>query len=400
MRILLFIMAIFLIVGASIIAANKNGLVIVEWLNYHMEISSVFLFSCLVVILTLFFKFSQFLLFLFDIPTSIRKYFASEQEKNDLNLLVDGFVSTSLNDLDLMKKLVKKINNSRDHPKFKNNQDLIDLVLAELFLHISKMDQEYLSKLEDSYQKLLISKSYRLFGLIGIVSLRLELKRFYDALNYAEQAYEINSKSEIVIKNLIKIYGSIEYFEQQEKMILRANKFNFLSPAEFDQTLLKCYLNSALQAINDSEVRKAKSYLEKALKIDPCFSEAIFALARLHSQEDNKKAAYKIIEKAWQTKPSRELAKFALDIYSGLQLSKQVKMLENLIDILPETKDAYIVLAELYIENNMIDEARRVMEKLLSLHAPDSRMSRIMVVIETREHKNLPSITNWLDKIL
>ena len=75
-------------------------------------------------------------------------------------------------------------------------------------------------------------------------------------------------------------------------------------------------------------------------------------------------------------------------------------MLENLIDILPETKDAYIVLAELYIENNMIDEARRVMEKLLSLHAPDSRMSRIMVVIETREHKNLPSITNWLDKIL
>ena len=266
MRILLFIMAIFLIVGASIIAANKNGLVIVEWLNYHMEISSVFLFSCLVVILTLFFKFSQFLLFLFDIPTSIRKYFASEQEKNDLNLLVDGFVSTSLNDLDLMKKLVKKINNSRDHPKFKNNQDLIDLVLAELFLHISKMDQEYLSKLEDSYQKLLISKSYRLFGLIGIVSLRLELKRFYDALNYAEQAYEINSKSEIVIKNLIKIYGSIEYFEQQEKMILRANKFNFLSPAEFDQTLLKCYLNSALQAINDSEVRKAKSYLEKALK--------------------------------------------------------------------------------------------------------------------------------------
>lgn len=400
MKMLLIIIFIFLVAGTSIIAANKNGLVVVEFLNYHIEISSVFLFSSLVILLILFFKFSQFLLFLLNIPSSLQKYFAREQEKNDLNLLIEGFVASSLSNIDSMKKLVRKISESRDHHKFKDNQDLIDLVLTELYLNLTKFDQAYLKNLEESYQKLLISQNYKLFGLIGIVTLRIDQKRYYDALYYAEQAYEINSKSAVIIHHLIKIYGSLDSFEKQEKMIQRAYKLDFLSPSETDQALLKCYLNIALQAINDSEVRKAKNYLEKILKIDPCFNEAVFALARLYSQEDNKKLAYKIIEKAWQKKPSRELAKFALDLYSDLKLPKQVKMLENLIYILPETKEAYIVLAELYIENNLLEEARKIMEKLLSLHAPDSRMSKIMAVIEAREQGNPTSITNWLDKML
>lgn len=400
MKILLLIIFIFLVAGTSIIAANKDGLVVVECLNYHIEISSVFLFSSLIILLILFFKFSQFILFLLNIPASLQKYFATEQEKNDLKLLIDGFVATSLNNVDSMKKLVRKISESRNHPKFKENQDLIDLVLTQLYLSLTKFDQEYLNKLEESYQKLLNSKNYKFFGLIGIVTLRVEQKRYYDALHYAEQAYELNSKSAEIIKHLIKIYSSLESFDKQEKMIQRAYKLDFLSSSETDQALLKCYLNIALQAINDSEVRRAKNYLEKALKIDSSFSEAVFALARLYSQEDNKKAAYKIIEKAWQKEPSRELAKFALDLYSDLKLAKQVKMLDNLIDILPETKDAYIVLSELYIENNLLEEARKVMEKLLSLHAPDSRMSRIMAVIEARENRNIASVTNWLDKML
>ena len=74
-------------------------------------------------------------------------------------------------------------------------------------------------------------------------------------------------------------------------------------------------------------------------------------------------------------------------------------MLENLISIIPENKTGYLVLSELYIEENMLKEARLVMDRILSLHAPDSDICKIMALIETKAQNNYSTISNWLYKI-
>ena len=122
-------------------------------------------------------------------------------------------------------------------------------------------------------------------------------------------------------------------------------------------------------------------------------------MARLYSKDDNKKLAQKIIEKSWKKSPSMSLGRFLLDIYPNQKRTQKAKLLENLIDLSKEDKTGYLLLAEFYLDQDMIVESRLTMDKLLSLHAADSHMSKVMALIEAKSQNNYPVIINWIHKI-
>ncbi len=401
MRIFLFISSLILISLSVIYFFGESmGYVTLQWLNLNIEINALALCSMVVLLVFFLVKITEFAVFIAQIPTSVKKCLIERKENEDNEILISSFVSSITENIDLIKKNAKKLESKLGHKNIDDAHSSVILLLARTYEILYKNDPTYEEKLESLYIQLTTGKEFKLFAYRGLIKIRIAKKRYHDALYYAEKAFENDSKSQWIIDNLIKIYMVLEEYEKAEKMILKSLKMDYLAEEEVNKLLLICYVNHANLCITDSEAKKAINLLEKALKIDPAYPDAVFTLARLYSQDEEKKEAYKVVEKAWKKVPSRELAKFILNIYSSFKLTKQVKMLENLISISPETKDAYIVLAELYLENNMLEDARQTMDRLLVLHAPDSRMSRIMAAIETKSQNSYSVINSWLEKIL
>ena len=88
-----------------------------------------------------------------------------------------------------------------------------------------------------------------------------------------------------------------------------------------------------------------------------------------------------------------------LSLYPDYNVNKKIKLLEKLIDQAPESKEGYLSLAELYISESMLPNARITIDKLLTLHAPDQYTSKLMAIIEVKSQSNHSTILYWLNKL-
>lgn len=399
MRVIFFILLIITAISTAFFSLSNNEYIIIQWLGFSIEISPILVVISLSSILMISILILHFLLFLKNIPSSLKKHYKEKQDHDDLLLLLDGFEAVYSEDLVKIAKISKKIDAKKDHSQIKLMKPLLLLLNVKINEAKYKIDLNCEEVLDNSYQELLKVQEYKIMGLKGLVTLRVNNKRYHDALFYAEKAYLEQPKSDWLLKYLIKIYMVLEFYELAEKSILKAEGYRFINKEEANDHLLQCYVSNANHVIASGDVKKAILLLEKALKIDPAHLEAVFTLARLYSRDDNKRAAHKVVERAWKKNQSIELARFLLKIYSSYKADKKAKLLENLIDLAPENKTGYLSLAELYIEEGMMMQARAVMDKLLALHAPDSYMSKIMALIETKTQNNHSIIANWLSKI-
>ncbi|MCT4635730.1 MAG: hypothetical protein N4A31_05780 [Rickettsiales bacterium] len=393
MRIILFTLCLLVLLSSIWISLGNESNIIIEWLGYHVEISTIFATIFLLITLIILFLIIYFLIFLKNIPSSLRKHYYEKQNHDNLLLLLDCFSSLHSEDLTLVKKNIKKLHANKNHSQIQELNPIVSLLITK-FYELTNSDN-----LEESYQKLIQYQSYKLIGLKGLIALRIQKKCYHEALAYAEKAFLINPKSSWLLSYLIEIYTALDLYEKAEYIIHEYFRYKFVNKKDYKAMLTKNLLEHANYLIANLQKDKAISLLEKALKLQPSYYEAVATLARLYSQNNDKKLAYKIIQKAWINLPSIMLAHLIVNISQDETINKKVQLLENLIDKKPDAKEGYIVLAELYIKEDMLAQGRAVMDQLLALHAPDSETCKLMALIEAKAHNNHSIIINWLHRL-
>lgn len=393
MRITLFTLCLLVLLSSVLLSLGGDSNIIIQWLGYHIEISTIFATLILLITLISFFLITYFLIFLKNIPSTLKKHYHDKQNHEDLLLLLNSFSSLHNEDLILVKKNLKKICSNKNHPQMKELEPLVSLLVTLSNQTINSED------LEDSYQNLIQHKDYKMIGLKGLITLRMQKKCYHDALVYAEKAFVIQPKHPWLLNYLIEIYTSLDLYEKAEYIIHESFRYKFINKQENRNLLSKNFLGYANYLITHSNKEKAMSSLEKALKIAPSYYEALSVLARLYIQDGHKKLSYKIIEKAWKNQPSMMISSLMVSISQEESLNKRIQLIENLIDKKPNSKEGYIALAEIYIKEDMLTQGRAVMDKLLTLHAPDSVTCKLMALIETKSHNNHSIIINWLHRL-
>lgn len=399
MRLIITTLFILILLSIFWLFNINSSNIIIEWLDYHIEISTIFAFVVIVGVSIIYFILIYLLLFLKNIPETLKKHFQDKQDHDDLIFLLNSFSSLHTADITQINYYVKKINNHRNHPQMLLLKPLVDLFIAQSYNIEYQNNPKETEKLEAAYQELLQYENTKLYGLKGLVSLRIEKKRYNEALEYAEKAINIQPKSQQILQDLYKIYSSLELFENTQTIITKLLKYNYISEENATTLLIENYLNNAKLSILDSKISNAISLLEKALKLDKSHFDTIDLLSKLYFQNNSKKLAYKIIEKAWDIHPSSSIIDLLLEISNQEPLNKKIKLIENLINLRPDYKEGYLSLTKIYINENNLNEARKTMDKFLSSHAPDSNTSKIMALIETKAHNNHSVIANWLQKI-
>lgn len=393
MRIILFTLCLLVLLSSIWVSLGNDSNIIIEWIGYHIEISTIFATIILLITLIVFFLIIYFLIFLKNIPSSLKKHYYDKQNHDNLLLLLDSFSSLYGEDLTLIKKNIKKIQANKNHSQIQELKPLVALLTTKCY-ELTNNDN-----LEDSYQNLLQYQPYKLIGLKGLITLRMQKKCYHDALVYAEKAFVLYPKSSWLLSYLIEIYTALDLYEKAEYIIHEYFRYKFINKKDYNTILTKNLFEHANYLIANSQKDKAISLLEKTLKLNPSYYEAVATLARIYSQNNNKKSSYRIIQKAWNRQPSIMLADLVLNISQDENLNKRIQLLENLIDEKPDSKEGYIVLTRLYIKEDMLTQGRAVMDQLLALHAPDSETCKLMALIEAKTHNNHSVIINWLYRL-
>ena len=398
MRIVIFVLFLSTILGAIWLSLeNESNFIMIELLGYHVEISIVLAIILLVIIFIILCFLIYFLIFLKNIPNSLKKHYQAKHNHQDLLLLLNGFASLYKDDLSKVRYTLKKLVSHKDDYQLQLLKPLVSLLTAQCnYLHY-KENPNYNEALEDSYSDLLKYEEMRMVGFKGLITLRMHNNRYYDALIYAEKAFALEPKLHWLLVDLIKIYTELGIYDKADYIINKALSYKFIDKNEANSLLVKNFFADANYSIANSEMDKAISLLEEELKIDPDYYDAMLALIGLY--QNNSKAIYKTIEKAWKVKPSMDIARLMLTKFTHETLNKKVKLIEGLIDLDSDIKEGYLVLTELYIEEKMLDQAKNTMDRLLALHAPDSDMSRLMALIEAKSNGDHNVIANWLNKL-
>ena len=399
MRIILYLLLLTVLLAAISVPLSDAEPIIFEWLDYHIEISAILAIPLLLVFFLVTFLVTYFLIFLKNIPSSLHKYYQEKQNHQSLLLLLDGFAELYTDDLNKIKQISKKLNASQNNYQLQLIKPLLLLFISKFNQIQYKNDINYEETLEDSYKNLLNFDKTKMIGLKGLIGLIINQKRYHEALSYAEKAFALQTKTEWLLKDLLKIYRALEIYDKAEKIINKLANYDFISKDGSNILLVENFISHANYCITHSKVNEATDLLEKALKIDSANIDAVIILARFYAQDNDRKAAYKVIEKAWKKSPSLDLAKFMLSIHQDYPLNKKIQLLEKIINFNSETEEAYLVLAELYIEENMLPQAREIMDKLLELHAPNYNISKLMALIETKSQNKHAVILNWLNKL-
>ncbi|MEK6734248.1 MAG: tetratricopeptide repeat protein [Pseudomonadota bacterium] len=399
MRIIFYIIILLIAIATVWIPFQNSEIITIDWIGYHIEISSIIMVILLLLFILILSLFLHFVIFLKSLPISIKKYYQEKQEKSDLLLLLEVNEVLYSQNIDKIKNLVKIIDKSKEHQQIKSLNFTVSFIKQQCYEVLYKHNNEYEEDLENSYQELLHSEKHKLLSYKGLIEIRLARDRYNDALFYAEKAYAISPKNHWLINDLIKIYQELDLYDKLDVVIKKALDYKFIAKEEVDELLIENYVNHANFYIAELDVDCAISLLEKALKIDPAYPDAVLILTRLYSQTNKKRLAQKIIDKAWKKKPSEQLAYILLNIFQNETIIKKAKLLEGLINEAPEDESGYLVLAEFYIDEDMVSEARLVMDRLLSLHTPNYKISKVMALIETKTHNNYSIIENWLLKI-
>jgi len=397
MWIIFFILFLTALSGVIWSPISDNGQIIIEWLDYHLEISVILVTLSLLCLCFLAFYLTYFFIFLKNIPSSLKKYYQEKQDHDDLITIINGFSAIYREDLAEAKTIIKKLKAIQNHQQSQLLAPVALILNAQYYENKVGKDEEPI--LDESYKDLLKFEETKFIGLKGLINLRMKQKLYQEAAIYAEKAYELKPKTTWLLKALIEIYTILGKHEKAEQMIKKSASYDFIDKNEEQNLLLNSYVSNANYYITHQQEESAIAFLEKALKIDPAFDKALYPLARILAQESNKKAAHKLIEKAWKKSPSLALAKFLLSIFHEYPVNKKMVLLKDLISSTPNSREGYLALAEFYTLEDMLPQARETMDKLLSLYAPDSQISKLMALIEAKAQNNHTVIINWLNKL-
>lgn len=349
-----FILAIIV----STLPFNNIGMVIIEWLDYNVEISFTFLVIVLLALFILLCFLFRLISIITSLPTSIKSCLNQRKQKEEAKLLEEGFYSLINNDNAGLSVVTKKIEDSAyqnaEHKK-------LFLLLLVQYFHQSEESE----KCEELAQELLKLDTRNVFAIKTITKIRFDKKLYLEALKMAERGMKITNEDEELLKLLFDIHFELKNFSDGIKIIERLKKNNYLNEDEIGSLFSKLYFEEAKQLAVDNS---------------------------------NFKLVKKLLFKAWRAFPNREISSFLLIVMEQETVNEKIEMLKNLIEENPGAIDGYIVLAEFYLEEGIYSEGIENLKKLLKKKDINRELSNLMALLELRNNSSYFDVASWLNK--
>lgn len=384
-RALWFLLRLSLLVVAVVfVAKNPGTLRIDNWMGYEIEADMRFVLAFLVAFLLVWTFAYRLYRAVVTVPAALRKYRAAAMREKGYLALTRGMVAVAAGDAHSADKYARRA--ARMIP---------GAPLARLLTAQSSLLAGNTPRARAEFQALLADDAAAIFGIRGLLNETLEAGNYSDALTYIRQAEKIQPKRSWVIRTLFDLETKNRDFTNALRTLKRAEKYGVFDARRVKSHRAALFMALSYDSAGDAE--KAYRYADAAFGLNPAFVPAADALARYYIGRDKRRAAIKIVQKAWEAGPHPDLA--ALWMSLAPQPKKKASLYDQgrdlynwaqqLHDLRPDHRDSMRLLGHAALEARMMREARELLQRAFDYRA--------LARLERMDNGNEAKAREWLE---
>lgn len=371
------------------------GEAVIDVAGYEMTLSVVELVIGLIILVALIWVMFKLIglavaafKFLNGDETAISRYFSRNRERKGFEALSEGMMALASGEGQLALAKAHRAERYLERPELTN---LLAAQAAEM-----AGDRK---TAESTYRKLLEDEKTRFVGVRGIMKQKLDQGDTETALKLAERAFALKPRHEETQDVLLKLQAGHADWKGARETLTAKLKSGSLPRDVHKRRDAVLALSEARGVLEVGASIEAREVAIEANRLSPDLVPAAVMAARSYIEQDNARAATRVIKKAWSMTPHPDLAAVFAEVAPDEDPQARIKRFRALTRVKPDDAETKMLLAELHIAAEDFPEARRALGDLVETD-PTARSLTIMAAIERGEGKSDQVVRGWLTKAL
>ena len=395
LKILIFVALIGLLTFGATFLTETGGNIRIEAFNREFlltPLAAVVLSLVLLVLVWIGLKVAGFLVavlrFINGDETAISRYFDRNRERKGYQALADGMMALASGEgRTAMNKAARA-------ERYLHKPELTNLLTAQA----AEMAGDR-RRATEVYKKLVTDDRTRFVGVRGLMKQKLAEGDTATALKLAEKAFALKPRHAETQDTLLRLQAGDHDWEGARRTLAQKLKSRELPRDVHTRRDAVLALAEAQANLAAGETAKATDAILQANRKSPQLVPAAVLAARAKAEQGGKRAATKIIRKAWDAEPHPELAAAFAAIEPEETPEARIKRFQVLLKARPDHPETRMLGAELAIAAEDFPSARRALGDLPETH-PSQRALTIMAAIERGEGADDTLVRAWLARAL
>ena len=320
--------------------------------------------------------------------TAISRYFDRNRERKGYQALSDGLMALASGEgrLALMR--------AQRAEKYLARPELTTLLIAQAAEAAGDS-----KRATEAYKTLLTDESTRFVGIRGLLKQKLAEGDTDTALKLAEKAFALKPRHAETQDILLKLQSEKSDWTGARVTLGAKLKAGSLPRDVYRRRDAVLALQGARVVMDEAASIEAREAAIEANKLSPDLIPAAAMAARGLIDKGDKKAATRVLKKAYEARPHPDLAAAFAEIEPDETPHQRLKRFKLLTALHPDHDETRLLLAELNITAEEFPDARRALGDMVTRH-PTQRALAIMAAIERGEGSDDAVVRGWLAKAL
>lgn len=320
--------------------------------------------------------------------TAISRYFDRNRERKGYQALTEGLMALASGEGRLA--LIR----AQRAEKFLERPELTTLLVAQAAEAAGDG-----KRATEAYKTLLSTDATRFVGIRGLLKQKLAEGDTETALALAEKAFALKPKHAETQDILLKLQSEKSDWKGARATLGAKLKAGALPKDVYRRRDAVLALQEARGVMDETASVDAREAAIEANRLSPDLIPAAVMAARGLIDKGDKRAATRVLKKAWEVRPHPELAAAFAEIEPDEVPHDRLKRFKALTALHPENDETRLLLAELNITAEEYPDARRALGDIVTRH-PTQRALAIMAAIERGEGSDEAIVRGWLSKAL
>ncbi len=320
--------------------------------------------------------------------TAISRYFSRNRERKGYEALSEGMMALASGEGRLAMTKAQRAEKFLERPELTN---LLTAQAAEL-----AGDRKMA---EGTYRKLLEDERTRFVGVRGIMKQKLQDGDTETALALAEKAFAIKPRHVETQDTLLRLQAEKADWKGARQTLTAKLKTGQMPRDVHKRRDAVLALSEAKTVFEEGQTLEAREAAIEANRLSPDLVPAAVMAAQTYIENNNGRAAARVIKKAWEVTPHPDLAAAFAAIAPDEDAAARLKRFKPLLKLKPNHPETKMLTAELHIAAEDFPEARRDITELVA-ETPTARSLTLMAAVERGEGSADAVVRGWLAKAL
>lgn len=391
MRRVLAVLGLGLLVVAAAFVADHSGRVEIDWQDWQIGTSVGVLVAALAVAAALLWVLFSLIAGVVRLPRRFRRNRAERRRRLGDVALTRGMIALAAGDAAVAQRHARRAEILlADAP--------LTLLLAAQAAQLGGDEAEARRR----YMLLLDQPEAAFLGLRGLIGQALRAGDGAEALRLTEQARDLRPDAGWVFETLLALQTRAGRWTAAREALAAATRRHLLPVARAAHHRGVILHELSREAEHAGERRRAVALAANAQDAAPDLAPLAVRHARLLIAEDRRRAARRVVERAWREAPHPELARVWGELGAAAPALEVVTWFERLAAENPDSAESDLAAAEAALAAQLWGEARRHLARAIAAApaGPSRRICHLMARLEDNEHPQTSRARDWLDRAL